>query len=107
MNYSLILVCLVAGASLGGVAALFQQLKYLRQQFNRFVMQSAIDEQERSSRTEHLYHSILALARLSLVNPETFKEKINERTENYTYATKLFTEADPGTTPRKGSAKHK
>lgn len=48
--------------------------------------------QTRDGKVEHLYHLVLALARLNLINPTTLKTKLSERKENYELAVKLFSD---------------
>ncbi len=67
-------------------------LKNIRISVENLVRSNTLLEGEKSGRLEHVYHLVLALARLNLVNPETLKDRLSERKDNYEYATKVFSE---------------
>jgi esterase/lipase len=87
-----IVLGLVAGASLGGVVVLANQLQSLKEK--RFEDMSFLQTNLTlaEAKIEHLYHYVLASSRMQLINPETLKKNLSERKKNYDFAKQVFGE---------------
>lgn len=86
---TILLIALLLGW-IGEFYLITRRIQHLEDDLTRTARTKSQEEIQREGRVEHLYHLVLALARLNLVNPGTLRVKLNERKENVDFATKVF-----------------